>query len=310
VCASTAVQRPDRATVRCANCEARLSGPYCAICGQRAHESARSLATLFHDAWHVLTHVDGRLWQTLRRLAFNPGHLTGEYFRERRARYIPPFRLYLVLSLVFFGLAALTSAFDATPIRIDATDLEAAAVTEPAPPAEVAVANGGFDVRQCDRLRVEPPALQPALRDACRRAAQDGGRSIAHAFAANVPKMMLLFLPLMAATMLLLYWRPRRYYVEHLVFYLHVHAAMFLALSALMLLGALARLVPPLGAVTAVAGFAMAGYAGWYVWRAMRVYYGNGRTLTLAKFAAIAFAYAVFLGASVAGTALVSALTA
>ena len=32
--------------------------------------------------------------------------------------------------------------------------------------------------------------------EACRRAQKDGGRAIVHAFVANIPKMMFLFLPL------------------------------------------------------------------------------------------------------------------
>ena len=57
----------------CGNCGAALSGPYCSACGQHAHESARSIGVLFHDAWHLATHLDGRLWQTLYILLFKPG---------------------------------------------------------------------------------------------------------------------------------------------------------------------------------------------------------------------------------------------
>ena len=42
--------------------------------------------------------------------------------------------------------------------------------------------------------------------------------------------MMFLLVPMMALVMLILYWRPRRYYVEHLVFFMHNHAAIFLLL--------------------------------------------------------------------------------
>ena len=43
---------------------------------------------------------------------------------------------------------------------------------------------------------------------------------------------MFVFLPLLALAMKLLYWRPKRYYVEHLLFLIHNHAFVFLALSA------------------------------------------------------------------------------
>ena len=44
---------------------------------------------------------------------------------------------------------------------------------------------------------------------------------------------MFVFLPLLALVMKLLYWRPKRYYVEHLLFLVHNHAFVFLALAML-----------------------------------------------------------------------------
>ena len=56
--------------------------------------------------------------------------------------------------------------------------------------------------------------------------------------------------------------------------------------------------------------FIAAAYALWYVYKAMRVYYVQGRWLTLAKFLVVGFAYAVFLTATLLATLLISALTA
>lgn len=151
------------ARTRCANCAARLYGHYCAQCGQHAHESARSLGTLLHDAWHVFTHIDGRFWQTLRRLAFSPGHLTREYFAERRARYILPFRLYIVISLIFFGLASLTSLFESEAlVQVDASsDAPAVSVNDNAAPAAGGTPGNAnpldrasADASYCDRSQI------------------------------------------------------------------------------------------------------------------------------------------------------------
>ena len=46
--------------------------------------------------------ADSRLWATLRALFTRPGHLSAEFSRNRRASYLPPFRLYLFSSIVFF----------------------------------------------------------------------------------------------------------------------------------------------------------------------------------------------------------------
>ena len=312
----------------CANCGAPLAGTYCASCGQHAHESARTLGTLFHDAWHSFTHLDERFWTTIRALLARPGFLTHEYFAERRARYLPPFRLYLVLSLAFFGLSSLTgggsvNAQDAAAgssagaLAEAAREIKAEAAREDLalPAAAGRLEAGGdaaaFDAGRCDTIALFGwLAAERALAAACRRQFADRGRSLGRAFIANVPKMMFVFVPLMAAVMLLLYWRPRRYYVEHLVYFLHVHAALFLAFVLAMLLGLVARLLPLLAPVAAAGGAALAFYAAWYVYRSMRVYYGQQRSLTLLKLGLVSIAYFVFLAITLAGTLVVSALTA
>ena len=343
----------------CGNCGAILTGAYCASCGQPARGSARGLGTLLHEAWHVFTHVDGRFWITIRALLIHPGFLTHEYFAERRARYLPPVRLYLVLSVAFFGLsivdkarqpaAATRSAAVAATGADSEAELDARidAAIEAANPAiankdavgtahttaarrqladAVAGARAGaraasattpsgaglvFDVRKCEDVQFFGwRAAERALGSACRRTSADGGRTLGQAFRANVPKMMFVFLPLVAGAMLLFYRQPRRYYVEHLVFCLHNHAALFLAFVLLILLEWPARLLPALAPVKTGGGFLLAGYAAWYVYRSMRVFYSQPRAVTLFKLALISCTYLLFLGMTVGATLLVSLLEA
>jgi hypothetical protein len=87
---------------RCLDCGAPLSGRFCSECGQRAQPRSLSIPSLLHDAIHDLAHLDSRVWRTLRALLFRPGFLTNEFLAGRRTRYLPPFRLYLVLSIIFF----------------------------------------------------------------------------------------------------------------------------------------------------------------------------------------------------------------
>jgi hypothetical protein len=87
----------------CLNCHTALAGPYCYACGQRGEKYSRSIWRLAGEAFEGLTDLDGRLWQTLPRLAFRPGRLTRDYLDGHRAVQIPPFRIFLlVLVLVFF----------------------------------------------------------------------------------------------------------------------------------------------------------------------------------------------------------------
>ena len=96
--AQTAIQH-------CLNCDAILAGQYCGSCGQRATSRLISVWELVRDAFGDLFELDSRLWRTLIPLAVRPGRLTRDYLRGRRARFMPPFRMYIVMSLLFFLLA-------------------------------------------------------------------------------------------------------------------------------------------------------------------------------------------------------------
>jgi hypothetical protein len=89
----------------CLNCGAALGGQYCGQCGQRARSRLISLWELVSDAFGDLFELDSRLWRTLVPMLIRPGLLTRDYLEGRRARFMPPFRMYLVLSLIFFLVA-------------------------------------------------------------------------------------------------------------------------------------------------------------------------------------------------------------
>jgi hypothetical protein len=287
----------------CGNCDARLTGPYCAQCGQHARDSARSLGAVLRDGWHLFVHVDGRFWYTLWTLLARPGQLTLDYFADRRARYVSPVRLYFVISLAFFALTAANSNLMS----------KSAAPAPAAAAATATAANVAPDASECDNIELRVPWLQARLRAACRRQVADNGKSAARAFGSYIPKMMFLFLPLMALTMVPLYRSPRHYYVEHVVFFLHIQAALFLVMIADLLLSMATHGLPLLRGLASIGDLsaaAAAGYAIWCTYRAMRRYYGERRAPTLVKLAVVGIAYQIFLVIMVAATLLLSALTA
>jgi hypothetical protein len=87
---------------RCANCDTPLSGNFCSNCGQKAHVH-RSILHVGEEILHGITHFEGKAWQTLPMLVFRPGKLTRDYIMGKRARYIAPVSLFLlVVFLMFF----------------------------------------------------------------------------------------------------------------------------------------------------------------------------------------------------------------
>jgi Protein of unknown function (DUF3667) len=275
----------------CDNCGNLVTQRYCGACGQRADPPVHSLMHFSQVAAEDLTHADSRLWRTLGALLFKPGFLTAEFLAGRRARYLPPVRLYLVLSVAFFLFASATQSKLAV-LQFD----EDTKTVHPAPLDGSGAKLGAETVvqrqeRLCGDANYNGPwakRLQPAFASACRKAVADDGRELQVAFLHNVPRAMFVFLPLVAAVMMLLYLRPRHYYVEHLLLLVHNHACVFLVT---MLAWAVARLAHP---IAGPVQFAVFVYLAWYIFRSMRVAYAQGPLLTGAKFVVLVLSYMFF----------------
>ena len=330
----------------CLNCGARLRGQYCGTCGQRSRSRLISLWELISDAFGDLLELDSRLWQTLVPLINRPGQLTHDYLQGRRARYMPPFRMYLVLSLLFFvvaffdpreelGLffepqaeqtseAAAAEANEADEVRQQILEeLAAEGLVSEDDDAE----GGGFrlnfddedgnDIELDEDCNVTSSDLedlpgwlarrltQERLQRICERTQIDGGQAFADKLVDNIPAALIVLLPLMAFVLKALYPLSKRYYVEHLLFFVHFHAFFFLILSLQILFSRLATLlsVPETAAtlILVVASF----YIPVYLFISMRRVYGQGRIITLIKYIALVIAYSFgFLATMMAALAI------
>jgi len=280
----------------CENCGAPVQWQYCGVCGQRLEPPVHSLWHFTAVATEDLTHADSRLWRTLGALLFRPGFLTREFLIGHRARYLPPLRLYLVLSVVFF-LYASASQHQLHVVQFDPSDLPKTTLT-PLPGVKAAASGSAAGAespeqrvnRICKDVEYSGPYRErvlPFLDQSCRQIVADNGRAVFESFLHNLPRAMFLFLPLLAGAMMLMYWRPRHYYVEHLLLFVHNHAFFFLIF---VLAAALDRLLPfAAGTIRTVVFW----YIVWYMFRSMRVVYGQGRWLTIGKLALLTFFYVV-----------------
>ncbi|WP_255322966.1 DUF3667 domain-containing protein [Lysobacter sp. K5869] len=88
----------------CENCQAELHGHYCHACGQSVHNPVRNLGHALEEVFESFWHLDGRVFRTLRDL-LSPGKVAREYLAGRRVRYIPPLRLFVIVSVVTFFVA-------------------------------------------------------------------------------------------------------------------------------------------------------------------------------------------------------------
>lgn len=217
-----------------------------------------------------------------------PGFLTQEFFAGRRERYLPPFRLYLVISVVLFVMVPLLPS--GTLTQLESKD-----------PSTLATCSSIGEKANSEATDVQEfvgPLLN-AMQAACVDLASNQGRRISAVFLHNLPRMMFILLPLVALLAALLYWRPRRFYVAHLLLQVHNHACLFIALSLL----ALFNLVPGLGTFV---NWLLLPYLLWYVYGAQRRYYGQGRGRTLVKLLVMGLCYSVLASVLLVTTGFIS----
>jgi hypothetical protein len=316
----------------CLNCGTPTPDRFCPHCGQEATRTTASIQHLAHEFISDTFGYDSKLAHTLVPLVMRPGLLTNEYLRGRRAPYLSPFRLYVFLSLVFFLVFAwrdtpknlfkqtakettaaqtgmgksvanssqkATSAppeFDDGKITIGFSDKENASETIDLNALPKTVAEYEAQQRDPKNLKPDSPRRQFFIKRVI-MVKEMGLAAFAERFFNNLPKMMFLLLPIFALLLKFIYWRSRRLYIEHLLFALHCHAFVFLALT-----------VMELAQNEVVSGILVIWMLVYLFW-AMRVVYRQGIPKTLLKFSILSIVYFTILGFMMLGTIFVTFVT-
>lgn len=263
------------ASSACPNCDYPLYGQFCSHCGQNQKGSDRYFWSLVADALEGLFDVDSKVWRTLFCLFFRPGHLTKQHFANKRARYVSPFRLYLVSSLVFFLLLSSLTYF-ADNLKFDIgggveagqeiIEGEQGAVLDTNSEARIASETSTTDAEndpsessdiQGTIENLPPADIQlpfvdeekekvwgQALTEKAQEAYTIGSQNpkvLVEQFLDTAPIVMFLLLPIFALILKLLYIRRRRFYTQHLVLAVHNHSFFFVSMA---LLSSLPIIVP------------------------------------------------------------------
>ncbi|MDH5584569.1 MAG: DUF3667 domain-containing protein [Gammaproteobacteria bacterium] len=360
---------PDESPV-CLNCGTRLRGQYCGNCGQRSRSRLISIWQLLREAFGDLFELDSRLWRTVVPLLTRPGRLTRDYLEGRRARYMPPFRTYLVLSVIFFLVAffdpqsfkqiidpdpqptaeeiaqkkeTAEAAAAAEELRLEEARkrleaLEAEGKIPPEVVAQVGAANSGFSINfgdsekddgsqffgDCENATISGDEDLPEwikkrftderVKEICERNNARGQENFVDAIADDIPVSLIVLLPLMALVLKLLYPLSRRYFVEHLLFFVHFHAFFFLMLVLQIVLAGIAGLLGPEdGAIDSISTLIIviaSFYIPVYLYKAMRLVYGQGHLITLFKYVILLVAYLTGATFTMLGALLAAVLSA
>jgi hypothetical protein len=249
---------------------------------------------LLHELLEGLTHSDSRLWRTLKSLWFKPGKLTEEFIAGRRVAYLPPFRLYLIASILFFLLASLMQP-KAVVGQFDSSTHAITPITS-------------CDEMNSDSLAKSHPDWNRRVQHACRAIMSDKGEGLMRVAIGTMPKAMFFFLPLIALLHMAMYWRPRPRYAEHLLFFVHLHAMFFSAAIVMLLAAGAAEVYPWLSGTSGV----LTTLLGWslpiYTVLAMRRVFRRSWPGTLLRAAGLYLVYMLVFGLTLAVVVVYAAL--
>lgn len=257
---------------RCLNCGAEFHGPFCAACGQRFVPANPTVTELTADAWHELSGYDGRIASTLRGL-LHPGKLTKDYLRGQRARYLPPVRAYLIVSVLYFVVAASAPNMGTRSAEITGPD-----------GVRIDLIEGGA-LSAADRaailaeMETAPWFVQPLLKSVVEDPAAFRARTLT-----IMPRVFFALLPVFAGIVSMFY--RGRNFPTSLVFAVHVHAFAFLlfTLSEAAKFTGLVWFAVGVG-IVAIAGFAI------YTLFAFRAVFGGSWPMTIVKALGIGIVY-------------------
>ena len=230
----------------CLNCETALQEAenFCPTCGQENHQINRPLTQLWKELLEGILNIDSRFFHTVKSLFTKPGKLTKDFNEGKRRYHLPPIRIYLFASLMFFLFQSIEKEFS---IDTDQAIKESFVKN----PADSTKLNLGFNAIQLtnqeviDLAYMEPEQLDSFLiRQEMvpnffnRKIVQQGSRvingntrALFDQFYHFISLAMFFLMPLFGWLLFLFYKKQKKFFIEHLIFSVHYHSTAFLLLT-------------------------------------------------------------------------------
>jgi len=316
----------ERAEKICLNCNTQLTGRYCQDCGQENIEPKENFGHLINHFFQDVTHFDGKFFSTLKLLLFKPGFLSKEYLRGKRVSYLHPVRMYIFTAFVFFFVlfSSRTQVQNVSPGKNSAGYLPE---KDSIPKAKIDKDNDDDDTVKMPKLSFTAEkglpntiAAYDSIQSHLPKEKRDGWirnkiskrailldqkykngeaefwNQVLENFKHSFPKMMFVFLPLVALILQLLYLRRRKefYYVSHGIFVIHFYIAAYILMLISLFFSWLHSLLD-WGIFTFLNVISMLAIF-FYLYKAMRNFYKEGRGKTILKYFIFNFTVLIVFG--------------
>jgi hypothetical protein len=217
----------------CLNCdyEFKESENYCPNCSQENHDLKIPFKHFIEEILEGIFHFDSKVWLSIKTLFFYPGKITKDFLAGKRVSFVPPIRLYVFFSFIFFFLLNIVTTVDKDKkddklvdvlkeklSKIDTTD--------------------GVKITGMDSLQIilESDSIvgkkQEDIKKLRKFMNMDRGQlsELNHQIYKYMSFALFFLLPIFALLMKLIYFRSHKYYYEHLIAAIHYHVIIFIIL--------------------------------------------------------------------------------
>ena len=308
----------ERLEKNCLNCNAEVLGHYCQVCGQENIEIKESFWSLATHFVYDVTHFDGKFFSTLKYLLFRPGFLSKEYLRGRRTAYLHPIRMYVFTSAIFFLiLFSFYQKASERVVKINEKQKTTAGLIKELEGKKnwlnksitvlpdtiskgtegLEIKKGAYNVKAYDSIQNSlPPSkrknffvakLQRQNLILKEKYGEEMNNIVLEKFRHLFPQMLFVSLPIFALFLTLLYIRRKElFYVNHVVFTIHLYCATFILLLGSLWFGSI------LGWVHLKTGISNGFFSIlviFYWYKAFRNFYTQSRKKTILKYVLLIF---------------------
>lgn len=284
---------------------------YCPNCGQRHRQAKLPVKIFLGDFLRDYFALDSKIFRSLGRLIFRPGSLTKEFNLGKRKKYIPPLRMYIFISFIYFFVLALSqkgnyASDDLVMFNMPGDSARMAsvhqifdslsAIPDQSPKEQMLIASleekiaemqSGPEKRNKADVNLYEGAdeIEDYLEHQLGRINSDPDRFVQSSFRAT-SIVMFVMLPFFGFILYLFNYRRSKYYVEHLVHSVHLHTFFF----TVFLFGTLANLLLDWNSY----GWLFAiGFI--YLFLSLRMVYSQSYIKSFIKSILIVFAYSILL---------------
>lgn len=271
----------------CLNCQYSFNQDenFCPNCGQENHDLKIPFSHFVEEFLEGILHFDSKVWHTLKTLFFYPGKITNDFLEGKRVSFVPPIRLYVFFSFIFF----LTLSLVFNHKDEDKKLTQIIAEEGQAKPEEInqILDSLEFKVNMDDSLQAkESRIIENKLRKISSMTGGDINQLNQKIY--KILSFALFFLlPIFAFIMKLMYHSSKKYYYEHFIAAIHYHVIIFIIL--LIAIGFYALSIPSAAYLILFLGALV------YFIHSLKVVYHQSWLKTTMKAVLIFWAYGILL---------------